>query len=69
MTKHLDSALERPQHRLHCDGGADLAALAAAYGFGLAQNHPFLDGKKRVAFQVCDEPDLAAWLRQHVTPR
>ena len=29
---------------------ADLAALAAAYGFGLARNHPFKDGNKRVAF-------------------
>jgi death-on-curing protein len=28
----------------------DLAALAAAYGFGLARNHPYVDGNKRVAF-------------------
>lgn len=30
----------------------DLAALAAAYGFGIAKNHPFVDGNKRVAFQA-----------------
>ena len=31
---------------------ADLCALAAAYGVGLAKNHAFLDGNKRTAFQV-----------------
>lgn len=29
---------------------ADIAGLAAAYGFGLARNHPFNDGNKRIAF-------------------
>ena len=47
----LESALERPRNRLHYDPDADLPALAAAYGFGLANNHPFVDGNKRVAFQ------------------
>lgn len=95
----LESALQRPRHRLHYDEGADLPALAAAYGFGLAKNHPFVDGNKRVAFQAMylflglnglrieapeeevvalvlslasgqlEEPELADWLRQHVTPR
>lgn len=31
-------------------GQPDVAALAAAYGFGLARNHPFVDGNKRTAF-------------------
>jgi death on curing protein len=48
----LESALERPRNRFHYDSDADLPALAAAYGFGLANNHPFVDGNKRVAFQA-----------------
>lgn len=48
----LESAIERPRNRLHYDPEADLPALAAAYGFGLASNHPFVDGNKRVAFQA-----------------
>jgi death-on-curing protein len=43
------SALARPQH-LHADGKADLCRLAAAYGHGIAKNHPFVDGNKRTAF-------------------
>ena len=31
-------------------GEPDVADLAAAYGFGLAKNHPFIDGNKRTAF-------------------
>lgn len=45
----LESALARPQN-LAAYGYPDLADLAAAYGAGLAQNHPFADGNKRVAF-------------------
>ena len=48
----LDSALERPRNRWRYDPGSDLARIAAAYGYGLARNHPFVDGNKRVAFQV-----------------
>lgn len=48
----LESALERAKNRYQYDPDADLASLAAAYGFGLAQNHPFMDGNKRVAFQA-----------------
>ena len=95
----LESALERPRNRLRYNPDSDLESLAAAYGFGLASNHPFVDGNKRVAFQAMylflglnglrieapeeevvtvilalasgdlDEPDLAAWIRQNVTPR
>ncbi len=45
----LESALARPQH-LETYGDPDLADLAAAYGVGLAKNHPFVDGNKRAAF-------------------
>jgi len=46
----LESALARPQ-QLHAygDPAPDLADLAAALGYGLARNHPFLDGNKRTA--------------------
>lgn len=46
----LDSALGRPINKYTYDGCTDLAALAAAYGFGLVRNHPFVDGNKRAAF-------------------
>jgi death on curing protein len=95
----LESALERPRNRFVYDPEVDLAALAAAYGFGLSSNHPFVDGNKRVAFQAMylflgmngfridvpeeevvslilslasgelDEPSLADWIRQHISPR
>jgi len=45
----LDSALARPRN-LVAYGTPDIAALAAAYGVGLAKNHPFVDGNKRAAF-------------------
>jgi death-on-curing protein len=45
----LESALTRPLNRWHY-GESDLAALAAAYAFGIARNHPFIDGNKRTAF-------------------
>ena len=44
----LESALARPQNKFMY-GENDLAALAAAYGFGIARNHPFIDGNKRTA--------------------
>lgn len=46
----LESALARPRQRFHYEPSADLFELAAALGHGLASNHPFLDGNKRVAF-------------------
>jgi death on curing protein len=49
----LESALARPQ-QLHAYGDPtpDLAALAAALAYGLARNHPFIDGNKRTAHVV-----------------
>lgn len=49
----LASALARPLN-LAAYGEADAAALAAAYGFGVARNHPFIDGNKRTAFVCCE---------------
>ena len=45
----LESALARPINKF-AYGETDLAALAAAYAFGIAKNHPFVDGNKRAAF-------------------
>lgn len=45
----FESALARPQN-LAAYGNPDLADFAAAYAVGLAKNHPFADGNKRVAF-------------------
>lgn len=45
----FESALARPR-QLDAYGQPDVFALAAAYGVGLAKNHPFVDGNKRTAF-------------------
>jgi death on curing protein len=45
----LESALAQPRNAA-ADGEPDVHALAAAYGVGLAKNHPFVDGNKRAAF-------------------
>jgi death-on-curing protein len=61
----LESALGRARN-LWVDEGGDLAALAAAYAFGIARNHPFVDGNKRtallsiVAFLGLNEVDFVA---------
>ena len=44
----LESALTRPQNKF-AYRETNLAALAAAYGFGIVRNHPFIDGNKRTA--------------------
>lgn len=48
----IQSALDRPLNKWRYDQSADLAALAAAYGYGLVKNHGFLDGNKRAAFMA-----------------
>ena len=45
----LESALGRPFDKF-AYGKTDIAVLAAAYAFGIARNHPFVDGNKRAAF-------------------
>lgn len=63
----LLSALARPQHLLaYGDPPPDAAALAGAYAFGIARNHPFIDGNKRTAlvaartFLLINDYDLEA---------
>jgi death-on-curing protein len=55
----LRSALDRPINKWQYEQ-ADLAALAAAYAFGLARNHAFVDGNKRAAFLA-----MATFLRKN----
>lgn len=61
----LVSAMARPQN-LAAYGNPDAAALAAAYAYGIARNHPFVDGNKRTAavvsetFLMLNGHDLAA---------
>lgn len=69
----LESALARAPHKYAYAKKSDWATLAAAYAFGLAKNHGFVDGNKRVAFVAAyvflglngydvdaTEPDVAA---------
>lgn len=51
-TNLLESALARPVNRWVYDLESDIIILAAAYGYGLAKNHCFIDGNKRVAFMA-----------------
>lgn len=46
----LESALSRPKNKRVYGQERNLAAFAAAYGFGLVTNHPYVDGNKRVGF-------------------
>lgn len=55
----LRSALERPINKWHYEQ-AELGDLAAAYAFGLAKNHAFVDGNKRIAFLA-----MATFLRKN----
>lgn len=50
----LASALARPCNLEAYGDDLDAASLAAAYAFGIARNHPFLDGNKRTAFVVME---------------
>jgi death-on-curing protein len=50
----LSSALARPKNAFaYSQPKPDLPALAAAYAFGIAKNHPFVDGNKRTAYVLC----------------
>lgn len=51
--KLLESAMARPRN-LAAYGDPDAADLAAAYAFGIARNHPFVDGNKRTAAVVSE---------------
>ncbi|HEX2094061.1 MAG TPA: type II toxin-antitoxin system death-on-curing family toxin [Longimicrobiaceae bacterium] len=92
----IESALARPLNRWEYTEERDLAALGAAYGYGLTRSHGYSDGNKRVGFVAMavfleingrhleapqaevvqmmlgvaagevDEPELAAWVLQHL---
>ena len=49
----LESALSRPKNLEAYETDADVARFAAAYAFGIAKNHPFVDGNKRTALVAC----------------
>jgi death-on-curing protein len=49
----LESALARSRQVYAYADNPSLTRLAAAYAFGLAKNHPFVDGNKRTAWVVC----------------
>jgi death-on-curing protein len=49
----LESALQRPVHLFNYQS-PDLIELAAAYGFGIARNQPFVDGNKRTSAVVAE---------------
>lgn len=46
----IESALARPRNRFAYEEASDLVDLAAAYLFGLAKNHGYIDGNKRIGF-------------------
>ena len=46
----LTSALDRPKNKYAYESTCSIFEMAAAYGFGIAKNHPFVDGNKRTAF-------------------
>ena len=48
----LKSALAKPKHRLTYDPDTTMFELAASYSFGIAKNHPFVDGNKRTSFTI-----------------
>jgi death-on-curing protein len=48
----LESACHKPHHRHVYEGAADVVALAVDLLFGIAQNHPFLQGNKRTGFEA-----------------
>lgn len=48
----LESALALPKNKLAYEPASDPATLAAAYGFGIAKNHPFVDGNKRTTLMA-----------------
>jgi len=49
----FESALARPHNLFAYESVTDQARLAASYAFGLAKNHTFIDGNKRIAFIAC----------------
>ena len=52
--KLLDSALAKPKNVFAYEEEPTLTRLAASYAFGLARNHPFIDGNKRTAMVIAE---------------
>jgi death-on-curing protein len=50
----LESALAKPKNKFAYQPEITLAALAASYAFGIARNHPFVDGNKRAALVTAE---------------
>ena len=50
----VESALARPRHLAAYEACDDIARLAAAYAYGIARNHGFVDGNKRTALVTAD---------------
>lgn len=50
----LESALDKPRNVFAYEPGCDLPRLAASYAYGIARNHPFIDGNKRTALVVSE---------------
>jgi death-on-curing protein len=48
----VESALARPRQAFAYGTAPDVVALAASYGYGIARNHPYHDGNKRIAFMA-----------------
>jgi death-on-curing protein len=48
----LESAIARPRQRWTDEPGVSIAQLGASYAYGLVQNHPYVDGNKRVGLIV-----------------
>ena len=63
----LESALARPLNIAAYEPEADIARLAAAYAFGIAKNHPFIDGNKRTAYVAMETFMIKNGLRLNAT--
>ena len=50
----LESALGKPRNVFAYEPDCDLARMAASYAYGIARNHPFVDGNKRTALVVAE---------------
>lgn len=50
----LESALGKPRNVFAYENDCDLPRLAASYAYGIARNHPFVDGNKRTALVVSE---------------
>lgn len=65
----IDSALARPRNQWAYQAEADIASLAAAYGYGLTRGHGYVDGNKRVGFvAMAVFLDINGWLLEAPEP-